>query len=187
MNEDLDLIMMECTDSMESAVSHLKTELTKIRAGKANPSMLDPVMVEAYGMQNPLKQLASISTPDARTISVQPFDKSTLADIEKGILQANIGLTPQNDGEFIRLNLPPLTEERRKELSKNAKEYGENAKVSIRGARKSANDDIKKLEKDGLSEDMAKDAESSVQNLTNKFSNIVDELIAAKEADIMTV
>ena len=187
MNEDLDLIMMECTDSMESAVSHLKTELTKIRAGKANPSMLDPVMVEAYGMQNPLKQLASISTPDARTISVQPFDKSTLADIEKGILQANIGLTPQNDGEFIRLNLPPLTEERRKELSKNAKEYGENAKVSIRGARKSANDDIKKLEKDGLSEDMAKDAESSVQNLTNKFSNTVDELIAAKEADIMTV
>lgn len=187
MNEEIELIMMECRESMDNAVGHLKTELTKVRAGKANPSMLDAVMVDAYGMKNPLKQLANISTPDARTISVQPFDKSTLEDIEKGILQANIGLTPQNDGEFIRLNLPPLTEERRKSLVKTVKEHGEHAKVSIRASRKSANDEIKKLEKDGLSEDLAKGAEASVQKLTDDYSAKIDELLSNKENDIMTV
>lgn len=187
MNEDIELIMMECREAMDKALDHLKAELTKVRAGKANPSMLDSVMVEAYGMMNPLKQLANISTPDARTLAIQPFDKGTLADIEKGILAANIGLTPQNDGEFIRLNLPPLTEERRKNLVKTVREQGEHAKVGVRAARKSANDDIKKLEKDGLSEDMAKDAEASIQQMTDQYNKKIDDLMEGKEKDIMTV
>jgi ribosome recycling factor len=172
---------------MDKSIEHLTKELTKIRAGKANPSMLNSVMVEAYGVQSPLNQLASITTPDARTLAIQPFDKSTLQDIEKGILQANIGLTPQNDGEFIRLNIPPLTEERRRVMVKQTKGEGEDAKISLRSARKEAMDFIKSLEKDGLSEDMAKNAEEDVQKVVNEYTTKIEAIISKKEAEIMTV
>ena len=187
MNEDIKLGIDEARASMEKAIEHLKKELTKVRAGKANPSMLNAVMVEAYGAQMPLNQVANVSTPDARTLAVQPFDKSTLQDIERGILMANIGLTPQNDGEFIRLNIPPLTEERRKELVKQTKSLSENAKISIRAARKDAMDFIKGLKDDGLSEDMVKDGEGEVENVVKDYNAKVDTILGKKEEEIMTV
>ncbi|MCD8528832.1 MAG: ribosome recycling factor [Chitinophagales bacterium] len=187
MEEELEMMREEAKDSMQKAVDHLAKELIKIRAGKASPAMLSGVMVEAYGVHSPINQLASISTPDARTLSIQPFDKSTLRDIEKGILQANIGLTPQNDGEFIRLNIPPLTEERRREMVKQTKAEGEHAKISLRSARKDALDYVKGLEKDGLSEDMAKDAEADVQKIVNDYTAKVEQILANKENEIMTV
>ena len=187
MQEEIEMMLDEARSSMDKSIEHLTKELTKIRAGKANPSMLNSVMVEAYGVQSPLNQLASITTPDARTIAIQPFDKSTLQDIEKGILQANIGLTPQNDGEFIRLNIPPLTEERRRTMVKQTKGEGEDAKISLRSARKEAMDFIKSLEKDGLSEDMAKNAEEDVQKVVNEYTTKIEAIISKKEAEIMTV
>ncbi|MGB1247917.1 MAG: ribosome recycling factor [Chitinophagales bacterium] len=187
MTEEINMVMDEAKASMEKSMEHYKSELNKIRAGKANPAMLGGVMVEAYGMQSPLNQLANVSVPDARTLSIQPFDKTILNEIERGILQSNIGLTPQNDGEFIRLNVPPLTEERRKELTKQAKAESENAKISLRSARKDAMDFIKSLKNDGLSEDMAKDAEGKVQDLVNGYGKKVEEVLATKEADIMKV
>ncbi|MDA8979889.1 ribosome recycling factor [Chitinophagales bacterium] len=187
MQEEIEMMLDEARSSMDKSIEHLTKELTKIRAGKANPSMLNSVMVEAYGVQSPLNQLASITTPDARTLAIQPFDKSTLQDIEKGILQANIGLTPQNDGEFIRLNIPPLTEERRRAMVKQTKGEGEDAKISLRSARKEAMDFIKSLEKDGLSEDMAKNAEEDVQKVVNEYTTKIEAIISKKEAEIMTV
>lgn len=187
MTEEINMMMDEAKDAMNKAIDHLQKELTKIRAGKANPSMLSSIMVEAYGVSVPLNQVASVSTPDGRTLSIQPFDKSTLQNIEKGILQANIGLTPQNDGEFIRLNIPPLTEERRKEMVKQTKSDGEDAKISIRSARKEAMDFIKSLEKDGLSEDMAKNAEEDVQKLVTEYTAKVEAVLNHKETEIMTV
>jgi ribosome recycling factor len=187
MNEELEMMEAELLDSMNKALEHLKSDLLKIRAGKASPSMLTGVMVEAYGMMNPINQLANITTPDGRTLSIQPFDKSTLNSIEKGILQANIGLTPQNDGEFIRLNIPPLTEDRRREMAKATKSEGENAKISLRSARKEAMDYIKSLEKDGLSEDAAKSAEEEVQKLVVDYTARVEKILQAKEQEIMTV
>lgn len=187
MQEEIEMMLEEARSSMDKSIEHLTKELTKIRAGKANPSMLNSVMVEAYGVQSPLNQLASITTPDARTLAIQPFDKSTLQDIEKGILQANIGLTPQNDGEFIRLNIPPLTEERRRAMVKQTKGEGEDAKISLRSARKEAMDFIKSLEKDGLSEDMAKNAEEDVQKVVNEYTTKIEAIISKKEAEIMTV
>lgn len=187
MQEEIEMMLDEARSSMDKSIEHLTKELTKIRAGKANPSMLNSVMVEAYGVQSPLNQLASITTPDARTLAIQPFDKSTLQDIEKGILQANIGLTPQNDGEFIRLNIPPLTEERRRAMVKQTKGEGEDAKISLRSARKEAMDFIKSLEKDGLSEDMAKNAEEDVQKVVNEYTSKIEAIISKKEAEIMTV
>lgn len=187
MQEELEMMLAELSDSMDKAIEHLQKDLLKIRAGKASPSMLSGVMVEAYGVQSPINQLANINTPDARTISIQPFDKSTLQSIEKGILQANIGLTPQNDGEFIRLNIPPLTEERRREMVKQTKGEGENAKISLRSARKEAMDYIKSLEKEGLSEDMAKTAEEEVQKVVNDYTVKVEKVLSNKEAEIMTV
>ncbi len=187
MQEELQMMMDEAKASMDKAIEHLHKELTKVRAGKASPSMLSSVMVEAYGMQSPINQLASITTPDGRTLAIQPFDKSTLQDIEKGILQANIGLTPQNDGEFIRLNIPPLTEERRKEMVKQTKSEGEDAKISLRSARKDAMDYIKSLKEDGLSEDMAKSAEEDVQKVVNDYTAKIEAILASKETDIMTV
>ena len=187
MQEEIEMMLDEARSSMDKSIEHLTKELTKIRAGKANPSMLNSVMVEAYGVQSPLNQLASITTPDARTLAIQPFDKSTLQDIEKGILQANIGLTPQNDGEFIRLNIPPLTEERRRAMVKQTKGEGEDAKISLRSARKEAMDFIKSLEKDGLSEDMAKNAEEDVQKVVNEYTTKIEAVISKKEAEIMTV
>lgn len=187
MTEEIEMMLDEARSSMDKSIEHLTKELTKIRAGKANPSMLSSVLVEAYGVQSPLNQLASVTTPDARTLAIQPFDKSTLQDIEKGILQANIGLTPQNDGEFIRLNIPPLTEERRKALVKQTKAEGEDAKISLRSARKDAMDFIKSLEKDGLSEDMAKNAEEDVQKVVNEYTTKIETIVSKKEAEIMTV
>lgn len=187
MQEEIQMLMDEARESMDKAIDHLHKELTKIRAGKANPSMLSSVMVEAYGVQSPINQLASITTPDGRTLSIQPFDKSTLQAIEKGILQSNIGLTPQNDGEFIRLNIPPLTEERRKDMVKQTKAEGEHAKISLRSARKDAMDFVKSLKEDGLSEDMAKNAEEDVQKIVNDYTAKVESILANKENEIMTV
>jgi len=185
MNEEIQFILDSAKEAMESAMTHLDGELQKIRAGKASPMMLNKVVVEYYGALTPLNQVANVNATDGRTLSVQPFEKSLLEEIEKGIAHANLGLNPQNNGETILINIPTLTEERRRELSKQAKAEGEHAKVGIRNARKDANDEIKKL--DGLSEDLVKDAEAGVQEVTDTFSTKVDALIAAKEKDIMTV
>lgn len=183
--EDIDLIISEAADSMKKAILHLEKELLKIRAGRANPANLEGVMVEYYGSMTPLQQVANVSTPDARTLSVQPWEKAMIPDIEKAILNANLGLNPQNNGEMVIINIPPLTEERRRELVKRAKSEGEEAKISIRNARKDANDMLKDIE--GVSEDLIKDAEERVQNVTNKHVSKVDDVISNKEADIMKV
>ena len=177
----------DAKEGMDLAIDHLGIELSKIRAGRATPAMLESVMVDYYGSPTPLQQVANVNSLDARTLSIQPWEKSILEEIERAIINANLGLNPQNNGELIMINVPVLTEERRMDLVKKAKAEGENAKVSIRNKRKDANDLIKDLEKDGLSEDMAKDAEASVQKLTNDFSSKVDSILSAKEADIMKV
>jgi ribosome recycling factor len=182
-----DAVIKSSREMMEKAINHLEAELAKIRTGKANPSMLDSVMVDYYGAMTPLNQIANVNTPDARTIVIQPWEKSKLGEIERAIINSNLGLNPQNDGEMIRINVPPLTEERRKEMVKMAKNEAENCKVSIRNARKNANESIKKLQKDGLAEDLAKDAENTVQNLTKDFELKVDDHVAKKEKEIMTV
>lgn len=187
MTEEIEMVMSDAKSSMSKSIDHLQQELSKIRAGKATPSMLDTVQVEYYGSPTPLSQVANVNTLDARTISVQPWEKSLLDEIAKGITNANLGLNPQNNGELIMINVPVLTEERRKDLCKKARAEGENAKVSIRNVRKDANDMIKSLKNDGLSEDMAKDAEGEVQKLTDAYSSKIEEFIAAKEKDIMTV
>jgi len=185
--EQLTPIYAACKKNMQAALEHLETELVKIRAGKASPNMLDGIMVEAYGSKMPLNQVASLSTPDARSLSIKPFDKSTLADIEKAIFAANLGYTPQNDGETVRINIPPLTEERRKDLAKQIHSEGENCKVSLRNVRKDANDEIKKLKGGELSEDMLRDAEGEVQGITKSFGGKVDALVQAKEKEIMSM
>ena len=187
MQEEVSLVIDICKEKMDAAVEHLDKELVHIRAGKAAPSMLDGVLVDYYGSQTPLSQVSNVSTPDARTIAVQPWEKGLIPEIEKAIINANLGFNPDNNGEIIRINIPVLTEERRKGLVKQASQEGENAKISIRGARKEANDSLKKLQKDGLSEDLEKDAEAEVQQLTDNFSKKVDSLVDAKEKDIMTI
>jgi ribosome recycling factor len=187
MSEELDMIIAEAEDGMKKAIGHLETELTRIRAGKANPTMLDGVNVEYYGAPTPIAQVANVSVLDARTISIQPWEKNMLQAIEKAIMQANIGITPQNDGVQLRLFLPPLTEERRKELVKKSSGEGENSKVAIRSIRRDAIEQVKKLQKDGLSEDAAKDGEKTIQELTDKFSQMVEKHLAVKEKEIMTV
>ncbi len=187
MTEEVNKVMSHLKELMDKAINHLESELRKIRAGKASPSMLDGIMVEAYGSMSPLSQMANIATPDARSITVQPWDKTILADVEKAIFASNLGITPQNDGEMVRLNIPPLTQERRKELVKQTKKEAEHAKVGLRNARKWANDEIKKLNKDGLSDDLAKDAEAKVQDTTNSYGKKVDELIGLKEKEIMSI
>jgi len=183
--EDIDLIIGEAGDSMKKSLHHLDKELLKIRAGRANPAMLEGVLVEYYGSMSPLSQVANVSVPDARTLSVQPWEKALIPEIEKAIMNANLGLNPQNNGEMVIINIPPLTEERRRDLVKRAKAEGEEAKVSIRSARKDANDMLKDL--DGISEDLVKDAEERVQSLTNKNVAKVDDAIEVKEKEIMTV
>jgi len=187
MSEDVELILDDVESSMKKAISHLEAELTKIRAGKANPSMLDGVTVDYYGAPTPINQVANVSILDARTVSIQPWEKNMLQAIEKAILQANIGITPQSDGVQIRLFLPPLTEERRKELFKKASAEGEHCKVAVRNLRRDGIEEIKKLQKDGLSEDIAKDAEKNVQEITDKFILLVDKHLAAKEKEMMSV
>jgi ribosome recycling factor len=187
MSEDLKFVLENAKESMESAVSHLENELQKIRAGKANPAILNDVLVDYYGSKTPLNQVANINTQDARTLIVQPYEKSMLTPIEKGIQLANLGLNPQNDGILIRIAIPPLTEERRKDLVKKAKAEGENAKVGLRSARKDANEDIKKLQKDGLAEDEAKTAEEKIQKITDEYGAKIDKHLEVKEKEIMTV
>jgi ribosome recycling factor len=187
MSESLETIMQDTTAAMKKAINHLEAELTKIRAGKATPAIVDGIFVEYYGNPTPLQQVANITIPDARTISLQPWERNMLAPIEKAIIASNIGLNPQNDGNFIRLFLPPLTEERRKELVKRVNVEGENAKVSIRSIRRDAIEHIKKLQKDGLSEDVAKDAEANVQGITDKHIALTDSHLKDKERDIMTI
>ncbi|MFT4660226.1 MAG: ribosome recycling factor [Patiriisocius sp.] len=187
MTEEINLILDMTKENMDSSMTHLDKELRSIRAGKANPSMLETVKVDYYGTATPLSQVANVNTPDGRTLSIQPWEKSILEEIEKAIINSNLGLNPQNNGEMIIISVPPLTEERRKDLSKKAKAETETARISIRNARKEAIDAIKKLEKDGLSEDMAKTAEAKVQDIVNRYSSKVDDVITAKEKDIMTV
>jgi ribosome recycling factor len=187
MNEEVQLLLDDATEKMEKALKHLSAELVKLRAGKANPTMLDGIFIDYYGTQTPLNQVASINTPDARTIIIQPWEKKVIDAIEKAIFAANIGLTPSNNGETVRLNIPPLTEDRRKSLVKQTKVEGENAKISIRNARREAIEEFKKLGKSGLPEDMEKDAEDMAQKLTDKYYKKVDEILARKEAEIMTV
>ena len=185
--EELDMFLEEAEDLMKKAVEHTKAELTKIRAGKAMPGMLDGLMVEYYGNATPINQVASINTPDARTLVIKPWEKGMIGEIEKSIQNSDLGITPQNDGELVRLNIPPLTEERRKSLVKQAKGEAENGKISIRNIRKDTNDSLKKLLKEGVSEDEVKRAEDTVQELTNKYSAQIDKLLEDKEKDIMTV
>lgn len=181
------IILDDTQSTMNKAIAHLELELSKIRAGKASPSMLDGIMVEYYGNPTPMSQVANISVLDSRTISIQPWEKSMIQPIERGIMAANIGITPQNDGVNIRLFLPPLTEERRRELVKKCNGEGEQAKVSVRNIRRDAIEQIKKLQKDGTSEDECKDGEASVQEATDKFIALVDKHLAAKEKEIMAV
>ncbi|RAV27993.1 ribosome recycling factor [Sinomicrobium soli] len=185
MNEEISFILDSTTEAMEGALSHLEKEFTNIRAGKASPAMLGSIFVDYYGSQTPLGQVANISTPDARTITVQPWEKGMLQTIEKAIIVANIGFNPMNNGENIIINVPPLTEERRKELVKQAKAVSEDAKVSIRGSRQDANKEVKKLEE--ASEDVKKNTEVDIQTLTDSYIKKVDELLAVKEKEIMTV
>jgi ribosome recycling factor len=172
---------------MQKAINHLETELVKIRAGKANPQMLDGIMIDYYGSPTPINQVGNISVLDARTLSIQPWEKNMLQAIERGIIAANIGINPQNDGNTIRLFLPPLTEERRRELVKRCQGEGEHTKVSIRNIRRETIEGIKKLQKNGLSEDAAKDAETEAQELTNKYIAFVDKHLASKEKEIMSI
>lgn len=181
----------EILDALETkmgkAISHFETELGNIRAGKASPGILNGIEVESYGSMMPVNQVASVTVPDAKTVLIQPWDKTVLSAIEKAILNANIGLTPSNDGSLIRLNIPPLTEERRKQLVKQVKTEAENAKVAIRNLRRDGVEAFKKAQKDGMAEDMAKDGETDVQKITDKYAKKVEDLLALKEKDIMTV
>tara|TARA_X000000368_G_scaffold342550_1_gene281092 strand:- start:388 stop:951 length:564 start_codon:yes stop_codon:yes gene_type:complete len=187
MTEDIELILDVAQEQMSEAIIRLESILSKIRAGKASPNMLSAVKVDYYGAVTPLSQMANVSTPDPQTISIQPFDKSVMADIEKAIIEANIGLNPMNNGEIIMINVPALTEERRRDLVKQVKSETENSKVSIRNTRQKANEEVKKLAKDGISEDMARDAETSVQTLTDKYIAITDKHFEEKEKDVMTI
>ena len=185
MNEDLQFILDTALEAMSNAIKHLEKELTNIRAGKASPSMLGSVMVDYYGSQTPLNQVANVNTPDGRTITVQPWEKSMLQEIERAILIANLGFNPMNNGESIIINVPVLTEERRRELVKQAKSEGEDAKVGVRSARKEANNDIKKTE--DVSEDVKTNAEIDVQEMTDRFIHKIDDMFHLKEKEIMTV
>ena len=187
MTEDLSVIIEEAKESMKKAIDHLEAELIKIRAGKANPVMLDGIMVDYYGNPTQINQVANISVMDARTLSVQPWEKNMLQPIERAIIAANIGINPQNDGNIIRLYLPPLTEERRKELVKRCNGEGEHAKIAIRNIRRESIEKIKKLQKDGLSEDAAKDAEEEMQEITDSFIVTVEKHLALKDKEIMAV
>jgi ribosome recycling factor len=187
MTEEIEFILESTEESMQGSIAHLEKEFLNIRAGKASPAMLGSVFVDYYGAATPLSQVSKISVPDARTITLQPFEKNMLQAIEKAIMIANIGFNPMNNGDVIIISVPPLTEERRRELAKQAKAEAEDAKIGVRNVRKDSNNEIKKLEKEGTSEDVCKSAEDEVQNLTNSFIKKIDELLAEKEAEIMKV
>lgn len=185
--EEVKLILEDAEQGMSKSLSHLSVELSKIRAGRANPSMLDAVKVDYYGTPTPLAQVGNVTTLDSRTLNIQPWEKGMLDEITKAIINSNLGLNPQNNGEVIIISVPVLTEERRKDLVKTAKSEGENAKVSIRSQRKDAKDMIRSLKEEGLSEDEVKDSEEFIQKLTDTFTKKVDDLVAVKEVDIMKV
>ena len=185
--EEIEFILDGTKESMNGSIAHLEKEFLNIRAGKATPQMLGSIFVDYYGSQTPLSQIANVNVPDARTITIQPYEKNMLHTIEKAIMIANLGFNPMNNGENIIINVPALTEERRRDLVKQAKVEAEDAKIGIRNARKDANTDIKKLEKEGTSEDICKTAEDDIQKLTDGFIRKVDEHLAMKEAEIMKV
>lgn len=187
MNEEIQEIIKETKEKNKKTIEHLSDELARIRAGKANPRILDGVYVDYYGASTPLFQLANIGTPDAKTITVQPWDKNVVDDIEKAIMDANLGLNPSNQGDIIRINIPPLTEERRKELVKFIHAESENAKVSIRNNRRDANEKLKKLKDSGTPEDETKRGEDEIQKLTDEFGKKIDEIVEEKEKEMMTV
>ncbi|WP_299678126.1 ribosome recycling factor [uncultured Dokdonia sp.] len=185
MNEEIQFILDSTKEAMEGAINHLAKRLLTIRAGKASPAMLQGVMVDYYGSPTPLAQVANVNTPDGRTISIQPWEKSIIGDIERAIINSNLGFNPMNNGESVIINVPPLTEERRKDLVKQARSEAEDARIGVRNDRKNANNDLKKL--DDVSEDAVKNAEIDVQNLTDTYIKQVDDTLAAKEKEIMTV
>jgi ribosome recycling factor len=187
MSEELSNITAHALESMDKAINHLEAELVKVRAGRANPNMFDGLVVDYYGNPTPINQVGNISVTDARTLVIQPWEKNMLQPIERAIIAANLGVTPQNDGLIIRIFLPPLTEERRKEIVKRVHQEGEHSKVAIRNIRRDAIEHIKKLKKDGLSEDLAKDSEDEVQEMTDKYISIVDKHLAQKEKEVMSV
>ncbi|MAX69593.1 MAG: ribosome recycling factor [Flavobacteriaceae bacterium] len=184
MDEEIKFIIDSTKESMDAALKHLEKQLVNIRAGKASPAMLGSVMVDYYGSQTPLNQVANVNTPDGRTISVQPWEKSMLQEIERGIMIANLGFNPMNNGEMIIINVPPLTEERRKDLAKQAKAEAEDAKIGVRNARKDAMNDLKKAD---VSEDLQSNAEIDVQELTDSYVKKIDSILDVKEKEIMTV
>ena len=187
MSEELDFIVEEADDSMKAAIAHLETELIKIRAGKANPQMLDGLVVDYYGSATVINQVSNISVLDARTLTIQPWEKNMLQPIERAIIGANLGVTPQNDGNIIRLFMPPLTEERRREFVKKANGEGEHSRVAIRSIRREAIEQIKKLQKEGLSEDLTKDAEQEIQEKTDQYIAVIEKHLGIKEKEIMAV
>lgn len=184
MNEEIDFILDTAKEGMQSAIAHLEREFMKIRAGKASPAMLSSVLVDYYGSQTPLSQVANINTPDGRTISVQPWEKNMLQEIEKAIMNANLGFNPMNNGDYVIINVPPLTEERRLQLAKQAKAEAEHAKVGVRSARQDANKDIKDSD---TSEDLQKNATADIQELTDTYVKKIDDFLGVKEAEIMKV
>ena len=185
MDEDIQFILDSAEEAMDNAIKHLEKQFVNIRAGKASPAMLGSVMVNYYGAQTPLNRVSNVNTPDGRTITVQPWEKNMLQEIEKGIQIANLGFNPMNNGETIIINVPPLTEERRRDLVKQAKSEAEDAKIGVRSARKEANTEIKKLEH--VSEDLQKNAEIDIQEMTDKYVKNIDHLLEVKEKEIMTV
>ena len=187
MSDELNIITELAQEGMEKAISHLETELVKVRAGKANPNLVDGIVVDYYGTPTPINQVGNISVADARTLTIQPWEKNMLQPIERAIIAANIGINPQNDGNMIRLFMPPLTEERRRELVKRSHGEGEHSKVAIRNIRRDAMEQVKKLQKNGLSEDICKDAETKIQEMTDRYISLVDKHLVAKEKEIMTV
>ncbi|HLN55221.1 MAG TPA: ribosome recycling factor [Bacteroidales bacterium] len=187
MDEEVELITEEAKERMDKAVEHLEHELARLRAGRANPALLDGITVDYYGVNSPLNQVSNINTPDPKTIMIQPWEKNMLGTIEKAIMAANIGLTPVNNGEVIRINIPPLTEERRHQLVKQVRNEGETAKISIRNARKWALDELKSLLKEGLPEDTEKEAAENVQEMVHTYNAKVDKVMAIKEKEVITV
>lgn len=185
--EEIELFLDEAKELMQKAVDHTAAELVKIRAGKAMPNLLDGIMVQYYGSPTPLNQVSSVTTPDARTLAIKPFERNLISEIEKAIINSDLGLAPQNNGEIIILTIPALTEERRINLVKHAKQECETGKISIRSIRKDTNESLRKLQKDGAPEDAVKRAEDQVQKLTDQFSAKIEELLAKKELDIMKV
>jgi ribosome recycling factor len=185
--EEIEFFLAEANEMMDKSVQHTREAMNKIRAGKASPSMLDGLFVEYYGNPTPLSQVASLTTPDARTILIKPWEKNIIGEIEKSILHSDLGLNPQNDGELVRINIPMLTEERRLNLVKQAKAEAENGKISIRNVRKDTNDSLKKLKNDGVAEDAIKSAEDQVQKLTDQHTALIETILEKKEKDIMTI